>query len=129
MSVHVLIADDAGFVRELLIQACEAMGYVVVGEARDGNEAIELALTLKPDVVIMDLVMPHFNGLEATQKILEHLPETAVIACSSLDDENTLNLALKTGCKAFLRKPFNRSSIDSVFRQLDLSPSQGVKHG
>ena len=128
MSVHVLIADDAGFVRELLIQACESMGYVIVGEARDGNEAIELALTLKPHVILMDLVMPQFNGLEAAQKILEHLPETSIVACSSLDDENTLALAMRSGCKAFLRKPFNRASIESVFRQLDFD-SRGVKHG
>ena len=128
MTKKVLVADDAGFVRELLIQACESMGYVIVGEARDGNEAIELALTLKPDVVLMDLVMPQFNGLEATLKILEHLPETAIVACSSLDDENTLSLALRSGCRAFLRKPFNRASIETVFRQLELD-TKGVKYG
>jgi two-component system chemotaxis response regulator CheY len=128
MSKKVLVADDAGFVRELLIQACESMGYVIVGEARDGNEAIELALTLNPDVVLMDLVMPHFNGLEATLKILEHLPDTAIVACSSLDDENTLALALRSGCRAFLRKPFNRNSVETVLRQLDLD-TKGVKYG
>jgi YesN/AraC family two-component response regulator len=127
MSLRVLIADDAGFVRELLTQACEALGYRVVGEATNGEEAISMALRLKPDLILMDLVMPHFNGLEATEKILERLPDTDIIACSSMADDVTLKAALEKGCRAFLKKPFSKQSVSSVFRQLgDLR--KGVKH-
>lgn len=127
MATRVLIADDAGFVREILMNACDELGYLVVGEARDGEEAVARALALKPDIIIMDLVMPKFNGLEATQRILEQLPETMVIACSSLDDETTLNQASEYGCRAFLRKPFNKSSIKNIFEQIEFA-KKGQKH-
>lgn len=127
MATRILIADDAGFVRELLTQACEALGFIVVGEARNGEEAIEKALFFKPDVILMDLVMPHFNGLEATTQILEKLPFVDIIACSSMDDEITLQQAIDKGCKAFLRKPFTRQSLTSVFQQIE-SQRKGMKH-
>lgn len=120
MATRVLIADDVGFIRELLIQVCEAMGFLVIGEAIDGEEAIRLALELKPDIVLMDLVMPKFNGLEATQRILEKLPDICIIACSSIDDKVTLSRVQEMGCKAFLRKPFSKQSLMSVFQQIEL---------
>jgi len=127
MGIRVLIADDAGFVRELLTQACEALGFIVVAEAKNGQEAIELALRHKPDVIVMDLVMPHYNGLEAAEQILNQLPDTDVIACSSMDDETTLQQAQAKGCRAFLRKPFNKQSLLSVFRQI-ADQRKGIKH-
>ncbi len=127
MSTRVLIADDAGFVRELLTRATESLGFIVVGEAVDGEEVVQMALELKPDIILMDLVMPKFNGLEATQKILEKLPETDIVACSSMDDEFILQLAQQKGCKAFLRKPFNRQSVLGVFQQLQIQ-KRGLQH-
>lgn len=127
MSIRVLIADDAGFVRELLKQACEALGFLVVAEAKSGEEAIQLALKHKPDVIVMDLVMPHYNGLEAAEQILLKLPNVEIIACSSMDDEATLREAQEKGCRAFLRKPFNKQSILSVFRQIE-DQRRGMKH-
>lgn len=127
MSSRVLIADDSGFVRELLAQACEALGYRVIAEASNGSEAIEMAKLYQPDIVVMDLVMPHYNGIEASLQILEKLPNVSIIACSSLDDEATLQKAMQAGCKAFLRKPFSRQSILSVFQQID-TQRKGMKH-
>lgn len=127
MGLRILVADDAGFVRELLIQACESLGYQIVGEAANGQEAIEMAFKHKPDVILMDLVMPHFNGLEATEKILEVLPNTDIVACSSMDDEVTLEQSMQKGCKAFLRKPFTKQSISGVFQQI-ASQRKGMKH-
>ena len=127
MSTRILIADDSGFVRELLTQACEALGFIVVAEASNGAQAIEMAIMYRPDIILMDLVMPQFNGLEATERILEKLPDTDIIACSSMDDEITLQQALNKGCRAFLRKPFTRQSILSVFRQIE-DQRRGIKH-
>jgi two-component system chemotaxis response regulator CheY len=127
MALRILIADDAGFVRELLTQACEALGFIVVGEARSGDEAVELALFYKPDIILMDLVMPKFNGLEATEKILTELPSVDIVACSSMDDTITLQQSLEKGCKAFLRKPFTKQSLLSVFQQLEFQ-RKGLKH-
>ncbi len=120
MATRVLIADDVGFIRELLTQACEAMGFIVLGEAIDGDEVIQMAFDLKPDIILMDLVMPKFNGLEATERILEKLPDTCIIACSSIDDDVTLSRVEKMGCKAFLRKPFSKQSLMSVFQQIEM---------
>jgi two-component system, chemotaxis family, chemotaxis protein CheY len=119
MATRVLIADDVGFVRELLTQACEALGYLVIGEAVDGAEVIEMAMHLRPDIILMDLVMPKFNGLEATERILKELPETRIIACSSIDDEMTLLRTEQMGCSAFLRKPFTRKSLMRAFQQVE----------
>ncbi len=127
MATRVLIADDAGFIREILTQACEALGVIVVGEAVHGEQVVDLAETYRPDVIIMDLVMPRMNGLEATQRILEMMPETIIIACSSMADETTLKQALDMGCKAFLRKPFTRASLKQVFQQIE-SQRKGSKH-
>lgn len=127
MSIRVLIADDVGFVRELLTQACESLGFIVVGEAVDGAEVIQMAKELKPDIVLMDLVMPKYNGVEATSKILETNPEISIVACSSMDDEITLQQAVEKGCKAFLRKPFTKQSILSVFQQIE-TQKRGAKH-
>jgi two-component system chemotaxis response regulator CheY len=127
MALRVLIADDAGFVRELLTQACEALGYVVVGEATQGEQVIEMAELYRPDVIMMDLVMPRYNGLEAAQKILEKLPDVAIVACSSMDDEITLKQAQDAGCRAFLRKPFSRQSIKLIFQQIE-SQGRGSRH-
>ncbi len=119
MALRVLIADDAGFVRELLTQACNALGVVVVGEAVHGDHVVEMAEMFRPDVVIMDLVMPRMNGLEATQRIHEILPDVTVVACSSMDDDITLKQAEAAGCKAFLRKPFTRQSLKVIFQQIE----------
>ncbi len=127
MSYRVLIADDAGFVRELLSNACQALGYYVVAEACNGQQAIDLAFEMRPEIIIMDLVMPQFNGTEATERILEILPDVQIIACSSMDDEKTLQLAMKKGCKAFLKKPFTKQSLSIVLKQLETQRRE-VKH-
>lgn len=127
MALRILIADDAGFVRELLTKACEELGYVVIGEAVHGEQTITMAELYKPDVILMDLVMPRYNGVEATKKILEVLPDTAVIACSSMDDDVTLKQAQEAGCKAFLRKPFTKHSLKVVFQQIE-SQRRGSRH-
>jgi two-component system chemotaxis response regulator CheY len=127
MALRILIADDAGFIRDLLTQACEALGHIVVGEAVHGEQVIEMATLFKPDVILMDLVMPRYNGIEATQKIFETLPDTIIVACSSMDDETTLQQAQDIGCQAFLRKPFTRQSLKLVFQQIE-SQRRGSRH-
>ena len=122
-----MIADDAGFVRDLLREACLSLGFQVVGEARDGREVVDMASRLRPDVIVMDLVMPYWNGLEATEKVVEIRPGTHIIACSSMDDELTIKQAADKGCQAFLRKPFSKQSIQSVFQQIEIQ-RRGVEH-
>jgi DNA-binding NarL/FixJ family response regulator len=76
----------------------------VVGEAADGQEAVRLAAAEKPEVVIMDIAMPHLNGVEATRQIVTRNPETAVVILSMHSDESYVLRSLKAGARAYLLK-------------------------
>src|SRR5512141_2576639 len=86
---RVLIADDHALIRKAVIAATESEpDIVVVGEARDGDEAVNMVGALRPDVVLMDLVMPKMNGLEATSLICEQWPNAKVLAFSVANEED-----------------------------------------
>jgi NarL family two-component system response regulator LiaR len=114
--IRVLLAEDHVVVREgtrELIQREEDME--VVGEAGDGEEAIELAAELRPDVVIMDIAMPKVNGIEATKRIKELYPATAVLILTAYDNEQYIFALLEAGAAGYLLKNVRRSElIDAV---------------
>lgn len=97
-TIRVLIADDKGIVRagiRLLLETHEDIQ--VVGEARDGWEAVEKALELRPDVVLMDIAMPGLRGIEATREITQQLPQVRVLALTVHDREEYFFAMLKAG--------------------------------
>lgn len=116
MSVRILVADDAAFIREVLTQIIAKAGFELVGEASDGAEAIEIALREKPDVIIMDIVMPNKSGIQATQEILEKLPRTRIIACTTEGQESMVFKALEAGCCDYVTKPFKVQQIIDLIR-------------
>jgi two-component system chemotaxis response regulator CheY len=124
MSWDILIVDDAAFIREALIQICQSSGHLVVGEAANGNEAVEKALELRPQVIIMDLVMPEKNGVEAIREILELLPHTLIVACSSVDQEFLYTKAQQAGAVKFLAKPFKKQQVVDTLKALSSVGSQ-----
>jgi two-component system response regulator NreC len=79
-------------------------GFVVVGEAADGRQAVEQAEATKPDVVVLDIAMPHLSGTEVAQRITEMLPGTAIVMLSMHSDEGYVLRALKAGAKGYLVK-------------------------
>jgi DNA-binding NarL/FixJ family response regulator len=79
-------------------------GFAVVAEAADGRVAVQQAQATKPDVVVLDIAMPHLNGTEAAQRIIESLPNTAVIMLSMHSDEGYVLRALRSGAKGYLVK-------------------------
>ena len=89
----------------------------MVGEAYDGEEAVRVALATKPDLVLMDLVMPKKNGVMATKEIKEALPDTKVIACSTVNHEELIMQALAAGCCEYVTKPFKTNELLRVFYQ------------
>jgi two-component system response regulator NreC len=103
--IRLLVADDHPIVRaglQTLLSAQQDME--VVGEAQDGDEAIERALALKPDVVVMDITMRGTNGIEATRKIVERLPQTKVLALTMHESEEYLRQMLAAGATGYVLK-------------------------
>ncbi|HHY35628.1 MAG TPA: response regulator transcription factor [Firmicutes bacterium] len=103
--ITVLICDDHAIVREGTKKLLEQESDIeVVGEARDGAEAVEKARSLRPRVVAMDIAMPGMNGIEATRKIKSILPETAVIALTAYDDLPYISAILESGAAGYILK-------------------------
>ncbi len=102
---RILIADDHPAVRRSLTQALELEADVkVVGEARDGSSAVELARALSPDVVFMDVVMPSLGGIEATRQIMEQCPGVQVIALSVHVSKAFASRMFQAGASAYVVK-------------------------
>ncbi|HVA02102.1 MAG TPA: response regulator transcription factor [Acidimicrobiales bacterium] len=115
--VRVLIADDHTMVREGLRWALEHAGLEVVGEAADGEEAVDMAEQHRPDVVLMDLSLPVLSGAAATKRIRSMLPNTSVLVLSMLSDNTAVSSALEAGAGGYLVKDCTTSEIvDAVNR-------------
>jgi DNA-binding NarL/FixJ family response regulator len=103
--IRVLIVDDHSVVREGLRTFLELQdGLEVVGEAADGEEAIEAATRLRPDVILMDLVMPQLGGVAAMRRLREQLPDARIIVLTSFLDDDKLLPALRAGAAGYLLK-------------------------
>ena len=105
--MRVLVADDHSLFREGIISLLEAAGLDVVGQVGDGQAAVEAALRLRPDVVLMDIDMPQMNGLEALRLIKEKRPETQVVMLTVSEDDANLFEAIKSGAQGYLLKSLN----------------------
>lgn len=110
MTKRVLIADDSEFMRNLLREILEGE-YEVVGEAENGVEAVELYGETGPDVVMMDIVMPIRDGIEATTHIMEADPDAHVIMCTSVEQEERMKMAVKAGAQGYITKPFQKPNV------------------
>ena len=111
-AVRILVVDDHDDFRkglEALLGAAE--GLEVVGSAADGARAVDLALGLQPDVVLMDLQMPRLNGVEATERIVGSSPHISVIVLSMMDDEESVFAAVRAGARGYLLKGARRQEI------------------
>src|ERR1700683_1181574 len=104
-SIRILLADDHTVMRSGLRLLLERQpNLTVVGEAADGREAVALAAAQDPDVVVMDIAMPHLNGVEAARQIVAHNPHTAGGILSMHSDESYVIRSLKAGARAYLLK-------------------------
>ncbi|MGE5262729.1 MAG: response regulator [Acidobacteriota bacterium] len=102
--MRVLLADDHPLFRDGLATLLRARGMDVVGEASNGLEAVEKARALKPDLILMDVNMPHMNGLEATRIVKTERPETKIVILTVSDDDENLFEAIKSGAQGYLLK-------------------------
>jgi DNA-binding NarL/FixJ family response regulator len=103
--IKVIVADDHDFIRDnLCIKLRETQNIKVIGEAANGQRAVELTRELKPDVIIMDVTMPVLNGIEATQQIFDEFPGTKIIGFSMHSGKEFVEEMLKAGAKGYLLK-------------------------
>ena len=115
---RLLIADDAMIIRQIIKDMAVSAGWEVVGEAANGQEAIDRYRELHPDAVTLDLVMPELDGLHALHGIMEFDPEAKVLVVSALEQRGVLKDAIKAGASDFVAKPFNKQSLQATLEQL-----------
>ena len=116
-NIRVLLADDHAVLRKgLSALMTEYGGIEVVGEAENGVEAVKLAVRLKPDVVVMDLMMPVMDGLAATLKILEQMPEANIMVLTTFGEAEAIRTALKSGAKGAVTKDLDPDELVAAVR-------------
>ena len=107
----VLIVDDMTFVRFALGTILEKNGYEVVGEAKNGAEAVRKYAECAPDIVTMDITMPEMSGIEALKAILAKDPKAKVVIVSAMGQESFVKEAIVSGAKHFILKPFKDEMV------------------
>jgi two-component system, chemotaxis family, chemotaxis protein CheY len=108
---RVLIADDAAFMRMMIRNILTQNGHEVVGEAENGQEAVERYGELKPDVTTMDITMPEKDGIAALKEIIAADPAARVVMCSALGQESKVIESIRSGAKDFVVKPFQQDRV------------------
>ena len=117
--ITVLLAEDHAIVRQGLCSLLRADGHFqVVGEARTGREAVELAQKLRPDVILMDIAMPVLNGLEATRQILAADPAAKVVVLSAHSDDVYVERMIEAGVVGFLEKQTSAEILTKAIHEI-----------
>src|SRR5271154_5862717 len=117
--ITVLLAEDHMIVREGFRKMLELEDdFEIVGEAQDGRQAVALAGKLRPDVVLMDIAMPHLNGLEATRQVMKALPATRVLILSAHSDVAYVDNAIDSGAVGFLLKQTSAHEVCRAIREV-----------
>lgn len=120
--IDILIADDLTFIKLVLRELVEKAGFHVVGEASDGEEAVQMYQETHPDLVLMDITMPKMDGLTALQRIMQIDPAARVILCSALGQQQLMVQAMRLGAKDFIVKPFRPERVlQSIKKTLDIT--------
>lgn len=116
MTIRLMLADDHRMLREGLRRSMTDQGFDIVGEARDGDEAINLAHDLLPDVILMDVTMPEVDGVEATRQIRQSLPDVRIVMLTMHADQEVLAAAIRAGASGYLVKDCSTEEIASAVR-------------
>lgn len=111
-TINLLIADDHTLMRQGLRQLCEGIGgFTVIAEAANGAEAVAMARTKKPDVVLMDIVMPGMDGVEAIRQIVREIPTTRIIGLTMYHQEQYMLDAIRAGARGYLLKTVDAEEL------------------
>ncbi|KAB2337086.1 response regulator transcription factor [Cytobacillus depressus] len=119
MAIRVLIADDHHVVRRGLVFFLKTQAEIeIVGEAKNGQEAVELAIQIQPDIVLMDLEMPVLNGIEATREIKKQCPDIKIMMLTSFSDQDHVIPALEAGASGYQLKDIEPDELVKAIIQL-----------
>ncbi len=117
--IRVLVTDDHAIVRDGICALLALTGDIeAIGEATNGREALEMVARLSPDIVIMDIVMPLMDGLEATRRIHKEFPETKVIVLTQYEDREYVLPVIEAGASGFISKAAASSELTSAIRSV-----------
>lgn len=118
--ISVLIVDDNDMTRETLRVILRHDGYNVIGEALDGDSALEMATRLHPDVILLDVVMPKVNGVEALKSIRMVMKDVFVLMVTASTDQETISEVVKSGISGYIIKPFNAKKVLDTVQMVTL---------
>ncbi|MEK7880795.1 MAG: response regulator [Deltaproteobacteria bacterium] len=115
----ILIVDDDAFFLQLLYDIVSKAGYIVVGVAENGEDGVNKAHQLGPDIVMLDIIMPVKNGLVAAKEIKASHPAIKIVMCTSLKDAMFVKEAAVCGVSAYIKKPFSEADVLTALSGLD----------
>lgn len=115
---NILVVDDAAFMRMMLKDILEKLGYHVCGEASNGNEALEKYKELKPDLVTLDITMPEVDGIQALKNIKAYDKNALVVMCSAMGQQGMVLESIQAGARDFIVKPFNPDRIKEAMNKV-----------
>ncbi|ALC90818.1 hypothetical protein AM500_14235 [Bacillus sp. FJAT-18017] len=116
----ILVADRSLFIRSVLKQKLHRTKYKITGEAEDGKQAIQKFLATKPDIVMLEFLMPQMNGFEALREIVRINPNASVFMMSTFKDDCLVTQSMEQGAKGFIQKPDFNGLLDTL-EQLEMS--------
>ena len=118
MANGILIVDDAAFMRMMIRDVLTKNGFEIVGEAENGQKAIEKYKELTPELVIMDITMPEVDGIQAVKEIKKMDPNAKVIMCSAMGQQAMVIEAIQAGAKDFIVKPFQADRVVEAVKKV-----------
>ena len=117
MADKILIVDDSYYMRTMLRDILTDAGHGIAGEAPNGAEAIELAATLSPDLILLDVILPDITGMDVLKKIIANNPKAKVLMISAVGNDDVHKQAVKDGALDFILKPFSEEEVLAKVRK------------
>ncbi len=118
MAKKVLIVDDSLYMRTIIKDTLVAAGYEIVGEAGTGEEAIDMALDLKPDLITLDNILPDMLGLDIVKNLREENIPSRIVMISAVGQQSVINTGMAVGADAYIVKPFTPEQLLEVLGKL-----------
>ena len=114
MSKRILIVDDSSLMRKMITKILETGGHIIIGEAKNGKEAVQRYKSLKPDLVTMDITMRDMDGFTAAREIIRYDPEAKILFLSNLDEDKYGKDARRLGAVAYVNKNKSREILEII---------------